>query len=277
MLEIKNLKVGFDIQTPTQKIVLKDFNIDINDGEFVVLLGSNGAGKSTLFNAILGSIPYGGNIILNGKSIDKIPKQKRTRNIGIVYQDPLRGTAPNLKVMDNIILSKKIPSFYSLKRLFKLNGFKDKNMPITFFGYKKKCIMMAKKEIESYNLGLENKFEAQAKKLSGGERQALTLYMASSTKPDLLLLDEHTAALDPKTQEVVMEITDKIVKKDNITTIMITHNLKSALKYGSRLIILNEGKIVVDLKGEEKKNATEDGILKLYSKHFSDNILFKEN
>lgn len=278
MLNIKNLTVGFDIGSPSEKIILKNFNLDIDDGEFVVLLGSNGAGKSTLFNAILGTIPYRGNIRLNDKELDKLPEQKRTKYVGIVYQDPLRGTAPNLKVFDNIILAKKAPSFYSLKRILNLNPFKDnKDMPYTFFGYKKKCKIDAKEEISSYGLGLENQFDTQAKKLSGGQRQALTLYMASCSNPELLLLDEHTAALDPKTQEVVMEITDKIIKKNNVTTLMITHNLKTALNYGTRLIILNEGKVVVDLKGKDKENKTEEELLKLYSKHFSDNILFSEN
>ena len=279
MLKIKDLTVGFDIASPSEKIILKNFNIEVEDGEFVVLLGSNGAGKSTLFNAILGTIPYRGSITLNDKTLDKLPEQRRTKYVGIVYQDPLRGTAPNLKVFDNILLSKKAPSFYSLKRLLHLKPFNDvsNDTPYTFFGYKKKCKEEAQKEITSYGVGLENEFDTQAKKLSGGQRQALTLYMASCSNPELLLLDEHTAALDPKTQDVVMEITNRIITKRNVTTLMITHNLKTALKYGNRLIILNEGKVVVDLKGKDKENKTEEDILKLYSKHFSDNILFSEN
>lgn len=278
MLNIKNLSVGFDIGTPTQKMVLRDFNLDVADGEFVVLLGSNGAGKSTLFNAILGTVPYRGNITLNDIHLDKLPQQERTKYVGVVYQDPLRGTAPNLKVFDNILLSRKAPSFYFIKRILHLNPFKEvtKDVPYTFFGYRRKCKKDTKEEISTYGLGLENQFETQAKKLSGGQRQALTLYMASNSNPKLLLLDEHTAALDPKTQDVVMEITNRIVEKKKVTTLMITHNLKTALKYGTRLIILNEGKVVVDLSGDEKKNATEEELLKLYSKHFSDNILFNE-
>lgn len=279
MLNISNLTVGFDIGTPTEKLVLKNFNLEVNDGEFIVLLGSNGAGKSTLFNAILGTVPYLGDITLNGKLLNKMPQQKRTKFVGVVYQDPLRGTAPNLRVYDNILLSKKAPSFYFIRRLFKLNPFNDKidnNYPYTFFGYRRKIKKEAMEEIKSYDLGLENQFETQAKKLSGGQRQALTLYMASNSNPLLLLLDEHTAALDPKTQDVVMEITNRIVSEKKVTTLMITHNLKTALKYGTRLIILNEGKVVVDLSGDLKKNATEEELLKLYSKHFSDNILFSE-
>ena len=278
MIKIENLTVGFDIGSPTQKIVLRDFNLTVNEGEFVVLLGSNGAGKSTLFNAILGTVPYRGSITLNDRLLDNLPQEKRTKYVGIVYQDPLRGSAPNLKVFDNILLSKKAPSFYLIRRLFHIKPFNNptKDDPFTFFGFRKKCKENAKKEISSYGLGLENQFDTQAKKLSGGQRQALTLYMASNSNPDLLLLDEHTAALDPKTQDVVMEITDKIVHEKNVTTLMITHNLKTALKYGTRLIILNEGKVVVDLSGKEKEEATEEELLKLYSKHFSDNILFGE-
>ena len=278
MIEIKDLTVGFEIGTPTEKLVLKNFNLSVNDGEFVVLLGSNGAGKSTLFNSILGTVPYRGSITLNDKCLDKLPQEKRTKYVGVVYQDPLRGTAPNLKVFDNILLSKKIPSFYSFKRLFHLKPFENvsNDMPKTYFSYRRKCKIESKEEIATYGLGLENQFEAQAKQLSGGQRQALTLYMASSSNPELLLLDEHTAALDPKTQDIVMDITNQIVSKKKVTTLMITHNLKTALKYGTRLIILNEGKVVVDLSGKEKEKATEEELLKLYSKHFSDNILFSE-
>lgn len=278
MLEIKNLTVGFEIGAPTEKMVLKNFNLSVSDGEFVVLLGSNGAGKSTLFNAILGTVSYRGTIILNDKSLDKLHQEKRTKYVGVVYQDPLRGTAPNLKVFDNILLSRKAPSFYLTRRLLHLEPFKnvDKDVPFTYFGFRRNFKNEAKKEIASYGLGLENQFETQAKQLSGGQRQALTLYMASNSNPELLLLDEHTAALDPKTQDVVMEITNRIVSEKKVTTLMITHNLKTALKYGTRLIILNEGKVVVDLSGDEKANATEEELLKLYSKHFSDNILFSE-
>jgi len=278
MLNINNLTVGFDIGAPTQKLVLKNFNLHVDDGEFVVLLGSNGAGKSTLFNAILGTIPYRGNIILNDKKLDNIPQQKRSEYVGVVYQDPLRGTAPNLKVYDNILLAKKLPSFYGIRRLFHLSPYKDNymNMPHTFFGLRKKCRVESKEEIASYGLGLEDQFETQAKKLSGGQRQALTLYMASCSNPELLLLDEHTAALDPNTQDIIMDITNDIIQKKHVTTLMITHNLRAALKYGTRLIILNEGRIVVDLSLKEKENISEEELLKLYSAHFSDNILFNE-
>lgn len=255
MLKIENLTVGFNLNTPSEKLVLKNFNIDVEEGDYIVLLGSNGAGKSTLFNAILGSIPYSGKITLDGKEIDSIPQHKRAIDIGVVYQDPARGTAPNLRVIDNMMLSTRRK---------------------TFFGFKKKFRIQAKKELMEYELGLENQLDTYAKALSGGQRQVLTLYMATNYNPKLLLLDEHTAALDPKTQEIVMNITNKIVTTKKITTLMITHNLKTALEYGNRLIILNDGKVVVDLKNEAKKNATEKELLEMYSNHFSDNILFSE-
>lgn len=255
MLSVKNLTVGFNVGTASEKMVLKNFNLDVEDGEFVVLLGSNGAGKSTLFNAILGSLAYKGDVILDEKNINRLPQHKRAKMIGVVFQDPLRGTAPNLSVFDNMLIaSKRIVNFYARKK------FKEE----------------VKRELEAYGLGLENQLSTNANQLSGGQRQCLTLFMATNSNPRVLLLDEHTAALDPNTQEKVMEITDKIVSDKKTTTLMITHNLKTALKYGTRLIILNEGKIVVDLKGEDKKNATEEELLKLYSKHFSDNILFAE-
>ncbi len=255
MLKIENLTVGFNLNTPSEKLVLKNFNLEVEDGDYIVLLGSNGAGKSTLFNAILGSIPYSGKIILDGKEIDHISQHKRANDIGVVYQDPSRGTAPNLRVFDNMLLSTRRK---------------------TFFGFKKAFRNKAKKDLMDYELGLENQLDTYANALSGGQRQVLTLYMATNYNPKLLLLDEHTAALDPKTQETVMGITNKIVTSKKITTLMITHNLKTALEYGNRLIILNDGKVVVDLKGEEKKNATEKELLAMYSKHFSDNILFSE-
>lgn len=256
MLKINDLTVGFNLNTPSEKLVLKNFNLEVANGDFIVILGSNGAGKSTLFNAILGSIPYIGKISLDGKGIDSIPQHKRSNDVGVVYQDPLRGTAPNLRVFDNILLSSRKKTIVGFKRSFR---------------------KQAKKDLMNYGLGLENQLDTYAKSLSGGQRQALTLYMAANYNPKLLLLDEHTAALDPKTQDIVMEITNKIITTKKITTLMITHNLKTALNYGNRLIILNDGKVVVDLTNDEKKNITEKQLLDMYSMHFSDNILFSEN
>lgn len=252
MLEIKSLTVGFNLGSNMEKIVLNDFNLDIEDNDFVVLLGSNGAGKSTLFNAILGVVNYKGSIILNDVNLNDLPQYKRSKYIGVVFQDPSKGTAPNLSVYENILLSTKK----------------------SFLGLRKKYKELAIDELKEYHLGLEKKLDDQAKYLSGGQRQALTLYMALNSNPGVLLLDEHTAALDPNNSNAIMELTNEIVKTKKMTTIMITHNLQSAIKYGNRLIVLNEGKVVVDIKGDEKKNLTEKKLLELYSKHFSDEMLF---
>lgn len=255
MIRIKNLTVGFNQGTPMEKMVLKRFNLEVNDGDFICILGSNGAGKSTLFNALLGTVDYSGEIYLDDKLLNGIPQHKRAKEIGVVYQDPLRGTAPNLSVFENMLLSTKGRVSFMKKR-----EYKDE----------------ATHELKSYGLGLENQLDTAAKELSGGQRQSLTLYMATNSNPKVLLLDEHTAALDPKTQEIVMEITDRIVREKGISTLMITHNLKTALKYGNRLIILNAGKVVLDISGEEKMNMTEEALLKTYSGNFSDVTLLQQ-
>jgi putative ABC transport system ATP-binding protein len=255
MIRIKNLTVGFNQGTPMEKMVLKRFNLEVNDGDFICILGSNGAGKSTLFNALLGTVDYSGEIYLDDKLLNGIPQHKRAKEIGVVYQDPLRGTAPNLSVFENMLLSTKGRVSFMKKR-----EYKDE----------------ATHELKSYGLGLENQLDTAAKELSGGQRQSLTLYMATNSNPKVLLLDEHTAALDPKTQEIVMEITNRIVREKGISTLMITHNLKTALKYGNRLIILNAGKVVLDISGEEKMNMTEEALLKTYSGNFSDVTLLQQ-
>ncbi len=255
MLKLEHINVVFNKNEALEKIVLNDFNLEVDDHDFICILGSNGAGKSTLFNSIIGSVPYGGDIKLNNTSISHLKKYKRMKNIGIVYQDPLKGTSPNLTVYENMLLASKRKTF--LKR-----------------GFKKEFENQVIHDLKKFELGLEDNLKTQCKNLSGGMRQALTLYMATFSNPEILLLDEHTAALDPKTQERIMEITNDIVLNKNIATLMITHNLKTALTYGNRLIILNEGRVVVDIKDEEKKNMTEEKLLQLYSKHFSDEILF---
>lgn len=254
MLQIHNLSVTFHKGEALEKVVLNDFNLEVNDHDFICILGSNGAGKSTLYNSIIGSVPYEGKIQLDDISFTKEKKYKRMKNIGIVYQEPLKGTSPNLTVMENILLASKKKTFFKL-------GVRSI--------FEKKVI----EELKEFELNLENNLKIACKDLSGGMRQALTLYMATMSNPDLLLLDEHTAALDPKTQEIIMKITERIVQQKKMMTLMITHNLKTALTYGNRLIILNEGKVVLDLKDEEKREMTEEKLLKLYSKHFSDEIV----
>ena len=257
MLKINNLSVTFNPGTGLEKKVLNDFCLDVNDDDFICILGSNGAGKSTLFNSIIGAVPYSGDIVLNDKNLNKIKPYKRMKDVGIVYQDPSRGTAPHLTVYENLLLSSKKPSF--LKKGFRKN-------------FKKQIT----EELSGFGLNLENNLQSKVESLSGGMRQALTLYMATLSDPSLLLLDEHTAALDPKTQEIIMNITDELVEKKHIPTLMITHNLRSALKYGNRLIILSGGKITLDISGEKKKALTEEGLIKTYSDKFSDKTLLDE-
>ncbi len=258
MLNLENLNVVFNKSEALEKVVLNNFALDVNEHDFICILGSNGAGKSTLFNSIIGSVNYTGDIKLNDNSLNTLKKYKRMRDIGIVYQDPLKGTAPNLTVYENMLLASKKKTFFKK-------------------GFKKEFEKKIKDDLKKFELGLEENLKTQCKHLSGGMRQALTLYMATMANPKVLLLDEHTAALDPKTQERIMEITNDLVLKKGITTLMITHNLKTALTYGNRLIILNEGRVVLDIKNEEKKNMTEENLLKLYSTHFSDEILLSRS
>ena len=222
----------------------------LNDGDFVTVIGGNGAGKSTLQNVISGSIiPDFGNIEINGLDITKLPEHKRAKYIGGVFQDPMLGTASDMWIEENLALA--------IKRGENRSAFKwminSKNT--TFF----------REQLEKLGLGLENRMKTKVKLLSGGQRQALTLLMSTLKKPDLLMLDEHTAALDPKTASLVLSLTDEIINKSNITTIMITHNLRDALNYGNRLIMMDQGSIIFDVKGDEKKKLTVEDLLKKFN------------
>ena len=245
MLTLNNITVIFNESTSLEKKVLSSLSLEVEDGDFICILGSNGAGKSTLFNSIIGAVPYYGDIILNEENLSKVKKNKRMKSIGIVYQDPLKGTAPHLSVYENILLATKEKTF--LKRGF-IKSLKEKII----------------KDLKTFDLGLENNLNTACEHLSGGMRQALSLYMATYSNPKLLLLDEHTAALDPKTQDIIMNITSSLISERKITTLMITHNLKTALTYGNRLIILNNGKVAFDVKGEEKKKLTPEDLLKMF-------------
>ena len=242
MLEIKSLSVTFHAGEALEKRVLHDINLQVEEGAFVCILGNNGSGKSTLFNALLGRLSYEGNVLLNGHSLDKLPTYKRCRDIGIVYQDPLRGSSKNLSVKENLLLA--MPK-----------GAKRKE-------FLERC----KKELSSYGLGLEENFKTEVKNLSGGMRQALTLYMASLGNPSLLLLDEHIAALDPKASSRIMDITKSIHEgSPRLIILMIIHNLKMALSYGERLLLLKEGRIALDVKGKEKEELSEETLLQAYA------------
>ena len=254
MLDVKNLTVVFNEGTLDEKVALDDMSLNLEDGDFVTVIGSNGAGKSTLLNAILGICPIkSGKIILDNEDITFKPSHKRAKDIGIVFQNPLLGTAPNMTIQENLALA----------------GARGKWDMFTS-GTSKRSIEKNKAELSSLDLGLEERLNVSVGTLSGGQRQALTLLMATLEKPKLLLLDEHTAALDPKTAEKVLSITKRIIEEKKITTIMITHNVKDALSYGNKLILLNNGKILKSFNEEEKKKLTIEEILSLYNYSLSD-------
>lgn len=250
MLKIDNItKVYHDLNSPLDdKVVLEDFNLTIEDGEFVTIIGGNGSGKTTLMNSICGAVPIdSGRIILGDKDITHLNESQRANYIGRVFQDPKLGTCDNMSIIENMMLAYR----------------RDKKKTLRW-GFKKELSQKFKTEVQSLNLGLEDKMEKKVGSLSGGQRQALTLLMATLSKPSILLLDEHTAALDPKTQKNVLELTNKIVRENNLTTLMITHNMSDAVEYGDRLIMIKNGKIIFDVKGEDKKNLTRASLLEKF-------------
>lgn len=250
MLEIKNVSKTFNIGTVNEKTALNDLCLTLEDGDFVTVIGGNGAGKSTLLNAICGVWkPDCGEIIIDGKNITSMPEHKRAKFLGRVFQDPMMGTAADMEIQENLALA---------KRRGKLRGLA--------WGISKKEKTEYRELLSQLKLGLEDRLTSKVGLLSGGQRQAVTLLMASLNNPKLLLLDEHTAALDPKTAQKVLEITDKIVSENNLTTIMITHNMRDAIKHGNRLIMMHEGRIIVDVKGEDKKKLTVEDLLELFNK-----------
>lgn len=250
MLKLQNIYKTFNAGTINEKRALDDINLVLNDGDFVTVIGGNGAGKSTLQNVISGTImPDFGKVEINGIDITKYPEYKRAKYIGRVFQDPMLGTASDMWIEENLALA--------MKRGEKRSAIKwmidSKNGP--FF----------KEQVAKLGLGLEERMKTKVKLLSGGQRQALTLLMSTLKKPDLLMLDEHTAALDPKTASLVLTLTDEIIKTSNITTIMITHNMRDALNYGNRLIMMDQGKIIFDVRGEEKKQLTVEDLLRKFN------------
>ncbi len=248
MLEIKNLSKTFLKGTPNEHKALDGISLSLDKGEFVTVIGSNGAGKSTLFNAIAGEfLCDGGKIVLDGKNITYQKEYIRAKDIGRLFQDPMRGTAPDLTIEENLAL------VYS-----------KATRPIFSPALKKRDVEFFREKLLKLNMGLEDRLKTKMGQLSGGQRQAVTLMMSTLVTPKLLLLDEHTAALDPLTAEKVLDITQRIVAENNITTMMITHNIKSALKLGTRTIMLECGKSVLDLKGDERNNMTVQDLLGLY-------------
>ena len=249
MLEFNKITKIFNAGTVDETTLFDGFDFHVEKGEFVSVIGSNGSGKTTLLNLACGTIkPDGGSIVFNENDITKLPEYKRARYIGRVLQDPRMGTCGNLTILENMALAD------------------NKNKPFGLgTGVNKKRADYYKGLLETCGMGLENRMNVPVGSLSGGQRQAIALIIASMTDIDLLVLDEHTAALDPKSSETLMKITDKVVKEKQLTTLMVTHNLRFAIEYGTRLVMMHEGKCVIDIKGEEKRNAKVDDLLKVFN------------
>lgn len=245
MLEIKNVHKTFNPSTINEKKALKGIDLTLNEGDFVTVIGGNGAGKSTMLNMIAGVYPVDcGTITIDGIDVTNLSEHKRAKYIGRVFQDPMTGTAADMQIDENLALAARRGQRRGLK-----------------FGVSRKEKAKYTEILASLDLGLESRLTSKVGLLSGGQRQAITLLMATLKKPKLLLLDEHTAALDPKTAHKVLQITQDIVQKNNLTTIMITHNMKDAISIGNRLIMMNDGKIIYDVSGEEKKKLTTADLL----------------
>lgn len=245
MLELKNIYKTFNAGTVNEKQALKGIDLTLEDGDFVTVIGGNGAGKSTMLNAIAGVWPVDeGQIIIDGKDVTKLPEHKRAAFLGRVFQDPMNGTAATMGIEENLALALRRGQSRTLRA-----------------GIKASEREVYKRLLSTLGLGLEDRLTSKVGLLSGGQRQALTLLMATLKKPKLLLLDEHTAALDPKTAAKVLETTEMIVNRDHLTTLMITHNMKDAITHGNRLIMMMEGKIILDIRGEEKKKLTVEDLL----------------
>jgi putative ABC transport system ATP-binding protein len=249
MLNLYNVKKTFNIGTINEKQALSGIDFQLNEGDFVTVIGGNGAGKSTMLNAIAGVWPIDeGSISIDGVSVSALPEHKRAKYIGRVFQDPMMGTAADMGIEENLALALRRGKSRTLR-----------------WGITKEERKQFHEDLKILGLGLEGRMTAKVGLLSGGQRQALTLLMATIQKPKLLLLDEHTAALDPKTAEKVLELSDKIVADHNLTTMMITHNMSDAIRHGNRLIMMNQGKIILDISGEEKKSLTKADLLQKFS------------
>ena len=245
MLELKHIDKYYNQGTINEMCLFEDFNLTVNENEFVSVVGSNGSGKTTLLNIICGSIPIdSGRIIINGKDISRMPEFKRQRTIGRVYQNPAMGTCPNMPILENMALADTKGKPFNLKR-----------------GTDKQRIDFYRENLRMLGLGLEDKLEVKVGVLSGGQRQAMALLMSTMTPIEFLILDEHTAALDPKTAEIIMELTGKIVREKKLTTIMVTHNLRYAVEYGNRLLMMHQGHAILDQTGKDKEGTKVEDLL----------------
>ena len=250
MLELININKNYNPGSVNELCLFKDFNLTVKDEEFVSVVGSNGSGKTSMLNIICGSIAVdSGRILIHGEDITKQKDYIRQRRIGRVYQDPSKGTCPSMTILENMSIAENKGKPYNLGR-----------------GVNKAKLEEYREMLRPLNLGLEDKMGVQVGSLSGGQRQALALLMATMTPIDFLILDEHTAALDPKTAEIIMELTDQVVKEKKVTTIMVTHNLRYAVEYGNRLIMMHEGKAILDKAGEEKKAINTEEIMAIFNK-----------
>ena len=250
MLKLEHLYKTFNPGTINQKVALSDLSLHLNPGDFVTVIGGNGAGKSTMLNAIAGTFPVdSGTILIDGKDVTRLPEYMRAALLGRVFQDPMMGTAPTMQIQENLALA---------ARRGKPRGLR--------WGITPQEQEMYYQKLKDLDLGLEDRMKAKVGLLSGGQRQALTLLMAAMQKPKLLLLDEHTAALDPRTAAKVLELSDRIVAENHLTTLMITHNMKDAIAHGNRLIMMDAGHVVLDISGENKKKLTVNDLLTLFSK-----------
>jgi len=250
MLEIKNLHKTFFPGTINEKKALNGIDLTLNDGDFVTVIGGNGAGKSTILNMISGVYaPDCGSIVIDGADVTKLPEYKRAKYLGRVFQDPMMGTAADMWIEENLALASRRGTRRGLGWAIKKSEREE-----------------YRKALAELDLGLEDRLSTKVGLLSGGQRQAITLLMATLRKPKLLMLDEHTAALDPKTAKKVLEITDKIVSEHKLTTLMVTHNMRDAITYGNRLIMMHEGRIILDISGEQKKNLTVEDLLNMFER-----------
>ena len=249
MLELKNIHKTFNAGTVNEKKAIDNLELTLENGDFVTVIGGNGAGKSTMLNLIAGVFPVDeGTIRLDGFNLTHLPEHKRARHLGRVFQDPMMGTAATMGIEENLALAYR-------------RG-KSRGLGSGITGAEREIY---REKLKTLGLGLEDRMTSKVGLLSGGQRQALTLLMATLQKPDLLLLDEHTAALDPKTADKVLQLTEEIVARDQLTTLMVTHNMKNAIQYGNRLIMMDAGRVVVDIRGEEKKNLSVRDLLEKFN------------